>query len=238
MAANRIPDEGQRYLYRQEFLQAGTWLDRTELPAVNCFVVHPCLNAVIANRLPTERQAAFVDCRFIAGNGLRCPESLEPIKYCVTLDPETRALIFCHFPRGVDDLTPTIVRQHAVDDLSDVTTAPVALFLALICASCDPVDGGYVNKERLLNHVTLLRQRGLIHEAYGKNATREVAENYFLNLMTSWCDQQPQVVTTMKEKLSKFLPALSLKHQSGSDGSANGLRLIGLRRSEILIAVH
>lgn len=79
-------------------------------------------------------------------------------------------------------MTAGAVERHRIDELSDVDTAPGALFLTLLCASYERVDGGHVQKEQLVRHAELLRKQGLILAAYGKGKTRENAENYFLNM--------------------------------------------------------
>ncbi len=233
-----VPDEGMRYRYRQRFLPAGTWLDKTELPAADYFVVHPCLNQVIESRLPTERQASFVGSRFIAGAGLSCPEKISAIKYCLTLEPESRAPLFCHFPDGVDDITPDLVWRHRIEELSEVDTGSTALFLALLCASTEPVDGGYVSKERLVRHVERLRKQGILMDSYGRGDTRDVSEQYFLNLMVNWTVQQPQVVSDLKEKLARLLPGVELKARAGASGSREALMLNNVHRSAVLISLH
>jgi hypothetical protein len=233
-----IADPEKDHRYKQHFLPAGTWLDVSELPAANYFVIHPCLNQVIEGKLPTGEQAGFVSSRFIAGHGLNCPQDILPIKYCVAFDPENRTPVFCYFPYGVNEVTANLIAAHTVKDLSDVDHAPTALFFALLCASTEGVDGGHISRERIHEQVYKLRSRNILREAYGKGKSREVAETYFSNLMQSWCEQQPDVVTTLKRKLAENLPDVELASSSADDASRASLMLKGIAPSEVLVLLR
>lgn len=75
-------------------------------------------------------------------------------------------------------------------------------------------------------------------EAYGKGETRDVSEQYFLNLMAGWTTQQPRVVTDLREKLTRHTPGVDLKGRSGASGSREALILNNIQRSAILISLH
>ena len=100
------------------------------------------------------------------------------------------------------------------------------------------MDGGYVSKERLVRHVERLRKQGILMDAYGRGDTRDVSEQYFLNLMANWTVQQPQVVSDLKEKLARLLPGVELKARAGASGSREALMLNNVHRSAVLISLH